>query len=103
MTTQPYHAPGDVCPGYEGDQDDPNVPAACKGGHEPSARPVLCDCGAPIDVGGPLEDEHFVFAARRDGSRSNLGYCPVKHGMSKAVSKARWALSGVALYHGKVV
>jgi hypothetical protein len=66
-------------------------------------KPVTCDCGAPVDIDGPLEDEHFVFAMRADRTRSNLGYCPVKHGMSMAVSKARAALSGVALYHGKVM
>jgi hypothetical protein len=66
--------------------------------------PATCDCGAPIDIGGPLEDEHFVFAGRRDGSRSNLGYCPVKHGFEVAVRKARWELgTGLAIFHGRAV
>jgi hypothetical protein len=64
----------------------------------------FCDCGAPVDIGGPLEDEHFIFAGRRDGSRSNLGYCPVKHGKAEAIRRARWELgTGLAIFHGRAI
>jgi hypothetical protein len=62
-----------------------------------------CDCGHLVELYGPSEDEHYVWAVRADGTRSNLGYCPVKHGMGEAVKRARAALSGVSLYHEKVV
>jgi hypothetical protein len=67
-----------------------------------TASDLVCDCGAPIDIDGPLEDQHFVFAMRANGERSNLGYCPVKHGFGAAVTKARAALTGHALYRGRV-
>lgn len=70
---------------------------------ENEARPVTCDCGEEFFLNSPEEDAHYVWAMRRDGSRSNLGYCPVKHGMSVAISKARASLTGTSMYHGNVV
>ena len=69
--------------------------------------PIRCDCGQVVDVDGPLEDAHFVFGIRADGTRSNLGYCPVKSGMAAAIRKARvtsMQLGAIGHYYqGKVV
>jgi hypothetical protein len=71
-------------------------------------RPVDCPtCGDEVDVFGPLEDAHFVFATRRDGSRSNLGTCPAVKGMDAAIALARtWSydLGGYQVYYqGKLI
>jgi hypothetical protein len=64
---------------------------------------VTCDCGMEFALDSPEEDRHYVWAVRSDGSRSMLGYCPIKHGMDEAVHRARTTLSGAAMYRGKVV
>jgi hypothetical protein len=64
---------------------------------------VQCDCGAEFELDSPEEDAHYVWSARRSGARSNLGHCPVTNGFATAVFRARAGLSGVALYHGRVV
>lgn len=60
--------------------------------------PVLCPgCGAVIGDAGPgtnpgddpRELAHYVWAIRYDGSRSNLGYCPVARGLARAHAEAR--------------
>lgn len=62
---------------------------------------ATCDCGAEVDIDGPLEDQHFVFALRIANGleRSNLGICPVKHGMPKAIAKMRFYLGVRAVYY----
>lgn len=62
----------------------------------------LCSCGALVPPDSPAEDEHFVFAVRQDGTRSNLGWCPEKD-WGKAVMQARSSLSGAAMYRGVIV
>lgn len=60
-----------------------------------------CPCGQPIPD-EESENSHFVFSVRPDGSRSNLGFCPVIRGMSGAVSRARgMSDQGIALYRGR--
>ena len=69
---------------------------------------AMCDCGEPIiaDLSrnpGATESEynHFVWAVRSDGTRSNLGYCPRKLGMPEARRRARTAfMTGRFEYHG---
>jgi hypothetical protein len=63
----------------------------------------VCDCGAEVPPFTPAEDEHYVFSVRRDGSRSNIGYCPVKWGMPVAIMKARMFLGYGAMYRGQRV
>jgi hypothetical protein len=95
-----------TCLGRNGDTiESPIRSTETKGTTEMTTEPreIRCDCGELIDIDGPLEDAHFVFAMRRNGERSNLGYCPVKRGMASAIREARNSLSGVALYHGKVI
>jgi hypothetical protein len=64
---------------------------------------VTCDCGQEFHLDSPEEVYHYVWAVRSNGERSNLGYCPIKHGMGEAVRRARTTLSGAAMYHGRVV
>lgn len=73
-------------------------------------RQVECDCGAQVDIDGPLEDAHFVFSLRRNTERimgmerSNLGDCPVVRGFDQAVAKARWRLGiGKVYYRGHLL
>ena len=73
-------------------------------GHTPHT-PVDCPtCGARVDIGGPLEDRHFVFALRPNGTRSNLGRCPNGDGgMREAIRKSMADLSGRASFRGEEV
>lgn len=78
--------------------------------------PNECTCGAVVEPFTQAEIDHFVWAVRMGGTRSNLGYCPWgdepydEHGkpsdeaFSAAVWKARRALNTfTAEYHGHVV
>lgn len=67
---------------------------------EGSRNAPLCSCGALVPPDSPAEAQHFVFAVRPDGSRSNLGYCPEKD-WGRAVSQARASLGGGAMYRGR--
>lgn len=80
------------------------------------ADPIECTCGAVVEPFTEAEVDHFVWAVRMDGTRSNLGYCPWGDGdygefekpddetFSAAVWKARRALNTfTAEYHGHVV
>lgn len=65
---------------------------------------AACDCGEPVDIDGPLEDAHFVFAVRHDGTRSNLGECPRTRGFLSALQRARETFGGnAASYGGRIV
>lgn len=50
------------------DHIDGRCPPWCDGIH--------CSCGRGAEPYSAVEDSHFVFAVRQDGSRSNLGNCP---------------------------
>lgn len=67
-------------------------------------RQVSCSCGATVDIDGPLEDAHFIFALRHDGTRSNLGHCPNDRGILTALQRARETFGGnAASYNGRIV
>jgi hypothetical protein len=53
---------------------------------------VTCDCGFTVELDGPSEVQHYVWAKRRDGSRSNLGHCPIRWGVEVATMKAAASL-----------
>lgn len=73
-------------------------------------KEYTCDCGdvlatdlskSPGAIGQP-DENHFVWAVRSDGTRSNLGYCPWKQGMQTAMRKARTILmTGFCEYQGE--
>jgi len=71
--------------------------------------PITCPgCGTEVDIDGPLENEHFVFAMRfsrdRGLERSNLGTCPAEIGLIAAKRKMRYYLGvGEVYYQGKLV
>lgn len=62
-------------------------------------------CGEVVDIDGPLEDNHFVFAMRRNPERiklmerSNLGNCPVKDGFDETIARMRFYLNVHAVYY----
>lgn len=67
---------------------------------------VTCPgCGAEVDIDGPLEDAHFVFAMRRNlerikgMERSNLGNCPREHGFDETVRRMRMYLGLSEVYY----
>jgi hypothetical protein len=53
---------------------------------------VECSCGAEFVLDSQEEIDHYVWAKRSDGSRSNLGYCPITEGIPTAMQKASRAL-----------
>jgi hypothetical protein len=60
---------------------------------------AMCSCGQYIEwlpEAGKTESEymHYVWAVRQDGTRSNLGYCPITLGLAGAMSAARGRLAG---------
>lgn len=71
---------------------------------------ATCSCGADVgDVsrgtGADFRELwHYVWAIRRSGERSNLGYCPERRGLETAKAEARNAFGpgGRALYHGEI-
>lgn len=73
--------------------------------------PVTCPgCGTEVDIDGPLEDAHFVFAVRvnreriKGMERSNLGNCPHKDGMDETIARMRYYLGvGKVYYRGHLV
>lgn len=48
------------------------------------ATRVTCGCGTSYELNSPEEVEHIVWAIRADGTRSNLGECPIEQGSVKA-------------------
>lgn len=50
---------------------------------------IRCDCGEEMHLDSPEEVAHYVWAMRPDGTRSNLGNCPVEVGLDAAVAKTR--------------
>jgi len=88
----------------------PDMPAATENPYWTDPHPeqhtqATCDCGTAVDIDGPLEDSHFVFAMRRNPERikgmerSNLGACPVKEGFDRAVGRMRFYLGVHAVYY----
>lgn len=77
----------------------------------PTHTPVDCPtCGEGVDIGGPLESTHFVFAVRPNGTVSQMGFCPKNpelHGPAaymNALNKAfNWYGTGVAHYKGTTI
>jgi hypothetical protein len=65
--------------------------------------PKFCQCGAEATPYTEYEDRHFVFAVRMDGTRSNLGWCPIWHGFTTAARKAALSYGGRAMYRGQVI
>lgn len=72
------------------------------------------ECGEGVDIDGPLEDAHFVFALRwnpdriKRMERSNLGECPKNplkgNGFDGAVSRMRFYLGiGKVYYRGHIL
>lgn len=61
---------------------------------------VKCSCGQEFIPGSQLEIDHFVWSLRPDGTRSNLGECPVKRGSVEA-AKAFLVRMGYAWGGGK--
>lgn len=59
---------------------------------------VACSCGEKFIPGSPAEVLHFVWAVRPDGTRSNLGECPVKRGGVEA-AKA-WLINNNYAWNG---
>lgn len=84
---------------YSATVDGPDVYAALG-----DPRRVACPtCGELVDIGGDLEDAHMVFAVRRDGTRSNLGWCPNgSRGWDHAVQEAQGTW-GRAMYRSRIV
>lgn len=72
---------------------------------EGTSTQVICRCGKKVDIDGPLEDQHFVFAMRKNRERiygmerSNLGYCPKSEGFDTAVYRARLELGVAQVYY----
>lgn len=67
---------------------------------------VICPgCGEEVDIDGPLEDNHFVFAMRWNDERvlrmerSNLGTCPVEKGFDESVHRMRMYLGVPYVYY----
>jgi hypothetical protein len=52
-----------------------------------TCHPGVCD--AEFELDSPEEDAHYVWSLRPDGTRSNLGECPVVQG---SVEKAKQKL-----------
>lgn len=106
LTEQPLHF--DKCERYES-----NVKGDCGGRVMVGSDGIIvcenclnnqprCDCGAPALPYSPFEDRHFVWSVRRDGTRSNLGVCPFRHGWQAAIWRCYTLLHG-AEYRGEAL
>lgn len=86
--------------------------AFCEGPHqlypvEVQPKRVYCSCGASFQLDSPEEERHFVWAIRADGTRSNLGECPIEQGsvtacVDRMMKNGHYWGRGF-LYRGKVV
>jgi hypothetical protein len=60
---------------------------------------VTCSCGTSFELDSPEEVDHYVWAVRTDGSRSNLGECPITQGGVQR-AKERLINNGHAWFRG---
>jgi hypothetical protein len=65
----------------------------------PQGTKVECSCGTQFELNSPQEDDHYVWAVRTDGTRSNLGECPITQG-SVQNAKNRLINNGHAWFRG---